>query len=162
MKVYIVTSGCYDEYSIERVFSNEEVAKTFTKWFKGKCYIEEYEIEDKPFRPEDGEQCMFIRIEGSVYPEAIVDIKFNIEPVLCTGSSVQWKGQGINGYQRNNNIFHLYLYRSIRVKDWDEDLYKSKLTDALNTLSEECKHMFAKGATLSEVERYVWSKEINI
>ena len=162
MKVYIVTSGCYDEYSIERVFSNEEAAKTFTKWFKGKCYIEEYEIEDKPFRLEDGEQCMFIRIEGSVYPEAIVDIKFNIEPVLCTESSVQWRGQGINGYQRNNNIFHLYLYRSIRLNDWDEDLYKSKLTDALNTLSKECKDMFAKGATLSEVERYVWFKEINI
>ena len=121
MKVYIVTSGCYDEYSIERVFSNEEAAKTFTKWFKGKCYIEEYEIEDKPFRLEDGEQCMFIRIEGSVYPEAIVDIKFNIEPVLCTESSVQWRGQGINGYQRNNNIFHLYLYRSIRLNDWEGD-----------------------------------------
>lgn len=52
MKVYIVTSGNYDEYSIEKVFMLESSAKAFYEEMLSRYpggpepHLEEYEIED--------------------------------------------------------------------------------------------------------------------
>lgn len=46
MKVYIVTSGEYDDYCIERVFSTREKAKEYIECFGGDCYIEEYDLDE--------------------------------------------------------------------------------------------------------------------
>jgi len=47
MKVYIVTSGDYDGYHIDEVFSTKEKAEEYIECFGDKCSIEEYSL-DKP------------------------------------------------------------------------------------------------------------------
>lgn len=45
MKVYIITSGSYSDYGIDRVFLKKEKAKEFIKLYTN-CEIEEYETSD--------------------------------------------------------------------------------------------------------------------
>ena len=44
-KVYVVTSGCYSNYSIERVFSTKELADDFCDRYDNDYQVEEYELD---------------------------------------------------------------------------------------------------------------------
>lgn len=75
-KVFIVTSGEYSDYGIDRVFSTEEKAKEWidiiTSMYGGNYYIEQYEL-DAPI-PERKEYLFF-----EAYIEDDVIVKSNFE-----------------------------------------------------------------------------------
>lgn len=151
MKVYIVTDGSYSDYTIEKVFSNLDAAEEFKKWRSITNDIEEYEIYDEPFGANDGEKVMFIGVQGTVYPEAVVDISFNIRrDMRYDGSNT--KGAGIDSYHRPG-VFTLYNYHYIPADKWDEEKYKAKFTKALYDLAGMAKAMFAEGASIRDVEQ---------
>ncbi len=79
-KVYIVTSGEYSDYGIDRVFSTEEKAKEWidiiTSMYGGNYNIEQYEL-DAPI-PERKEYLFF-----EAYIENDVVIKSNFEFYLA-------------------------------------------------------------------------------
>ena len=79
-KVFIVTSGEYSDYGIDRVFSNEEKAKKWidviTSMYGGNYNIEQYEL-DAPI-PERKEYLFF-----EAYIEDDVVIKSNFEFYLA-------------------------------------------------------------------------------
>ena len=147
MKVYIVTDGDYSDYMIEKVFSNRPAAEEYKKWHNIHNEIEEYEIYDEPFTKEDGERAMVIRVQGTVYPEAVVDIKYDIIPNMIYEGAIT-RGAGVMGLQRNNNIFTVYNYRYIPADKWDEEKYKAKFTKSLYDLAALAKSMFAEGANI--------------
>jgi hypothetical protein len=152
MKVYIVTDGCYSDYMIEKVFSNREAAEEYKEWRQLTNDIEEYEIYDEPFGANDGEKCMFIRVQGTVYPEAVVDIKFDIRPDLCQEGGIT-HGSGIMSYKKPGpGVFTIYTYRYIPADKWDEEKYKAKFTKSLYDLAGIAKAMFAEGASVRDVE----------
>ena len=93
MKVYIVTDGCYSDYMIEKVFSNREAAEEYKKWRSITNDIEEYEIYDEPFGTNDGEKVMFIRVQGTIYPEAVVDIRYEIRRDLLNTDRASRSGR---------------------------------------------------------------------
>ncbi len=156
MKVYIVTDGEYSEYMIEKVFSNREAAEEYKKWHNIYNDIEEYEIYDELFT--EGERAMVIRIQGTVYPEAVVDIKFDIRPNMIYEGTIT-RGAGVMGLQRNNGIFTVYNYRYIPADIWDEEKYKAKFTKALYDLAALAKSMFAEGANIDMVNLALINKD---
>jgi hypothetical protein len=156
MKVYIVTDGEYSDYMIEKVFSNREAAEEYKKWHNIYNDIEEYEVHDEPFT--EGERAMVIRIQGTVYPEAVVDIKFDIRPNMIYEGTIT-RGAGVMGLQRNNNIFTVYNYRYIPADIWDEEKYKAKFTKSLYDLATLAKSMFAEGANIDMVNLALINKD---
>ena len=150
MKVYIVTDGEYSDYMIERVFSNREAAEEYKKWHNIHNEIEEYEVYEEPFLKEDGEPAMFIRVQGIVYPEAVVDIRYEIRPDMCRDGNIT-RGAGIMEYKKPG-VFIIYTYRYIPADKWDEEKYKAKFTKALYDLAAKAKAMFAEGASIRDVE----------
>ena len=52
MKVYIVTSGDYDDYRIAEVFSTKEKAEEYIEYFGDDYRIEEYNL-DNPIEPKE-------------------------------------------------------------------------------------------------------------
>lgn len=158
MKVYIVTDGAYSDYSIEKVFSNRSAAEEFKKWRNIRNEIEEYEVYDEPFEQVDGERVMFIRVQGTVYPEAIVDIRYEIRRDMINANRDCRSGRGIVGY-KNPKVFTLYNYHYIPANMWDEEKYKVKYTKALYDLASVAKDMFAEGATVRDVEQALRNKE---
>ena len=159
MKVYIVTDGSYSEYMIEKVFSNRPAAEEYKKWHNITNDIEEYEIYDEPFAKEDGERAMTIRVQGIVYPEAVVDIKYDIRPtMICEGAITRGSGVSKLGHH-GSEAFDIYIYRSIPADKWDEDNYKDKFTKALYDLAAIAKSMFADGATVDMVNTAFRNKD---
>jgi hypothetical protein len=93
-----------------------------------------------------------------VYPEAVVDIKFDIRPNMMYEGSIT-RGAGVMGYQRNNGIFTVYNYRYIPADIWDEEKYKAKFTKALYDLAALAKSMFAEGANIDLVNMALRNKD---
>ena len=63
MKVYIVTSGDYDDYHIDEVFSTKEKAEEYIEYFGDKYSIEEYSL-DKPIEYKERTWCAKFDIEN--------------------------------------------------------------------------------------------------
>ena len=158
MKVYIVTNGDYSDYMIEKVFSNREAAEEYKKWHNIRNEIEEYEVHDQPFDELDGDKVMFIRVQGKVYPEAVVDIRYEIRRELINATRDKRSGRGLLGYHKPG-VFDVYNYHFVPVDQWDEDKYKAKYTKALYDLAGIAKAMFAEGASVQDVERALWDQE---
>lgn len=150
MKIYIVTDGSYSDYTIERVFSNRPAAEEYRVWKRIRNDIEEYEVYDEAFTTEDGEKAMFIKVQGTVYPEAVVSIIYDIRhSMLC--KETRTRGAGV--YDTKSDHFSIYTYRYIPLDKWDEEKYKDKLTKSLYDLAAVAKDMFADGASPMMVDR---------
>lgn len=151
MKVYIVTNGEYSDYMIEKVFSNREAAEEFKKWHHISNDIEEYEVYDEPFGPKEGEKVMFIRVQGTVYPEAVVDIRFDIRRELIhdwtLGSDV-----GIISFY-GKTAYTIFKYVHVPADKWDEEKYRAKMTKALYDYVALARSLFAEGASVRDVEQ---------
>ena len=52
-KIYIVTSGCYSDYRIERVFSTKEKANEFIQQHGTDYRIEEYVVDEEKVKKEE-------------------------------------------------------------------------------------------------------------
>ena len=52
-KIYIVTSGCYSDYTIERVFSTKEKANEFIQQHGTDYRIEEYVVDEEKVKKEE-------------------------------------------------------------------------------------------------------------
>jgi hypothetical protein len=150
MKVYIVTDGCYSDYTIEKIFSSREAAEEYKKWLHISNEVREYEVYDEPFTKEDGERAMFIRVQGTVYPEAVVDISFNIRPDMRREGNIT-RGAGIMEYKKPG-VFVIYSYCYVPADKWDEEKYKAKFTKSLHDIAGKAKAMFAEGASVRDVE----------
>lgn len=141
MKVYVVTDGTYSEYSIERIFSNRLAAEEYKKWHSIRNEIEEYEIYDEAFNSDDGKKWMFVRVQGTVYPEALVDIRFECRPDVRKEADIA-KGAGLTILPGPNRAFTVYKYGYIPAELWDEEKYKAKYTKILYDLAGMAKAMW--------------------
>lgn len=157
MKVYVVTEGTYSEYAIEKVFSNRAAAEEFKKWRNIRNEIEEWEVYDEPFEKCDGERVMFIRVQGTIYPEAVVDIRYEIRPDLLRDWELS-KGAGINSVPKPG-VFNIHCYRHVPADKWDEEKYKDLLTKVLYDYAGIVKAMLAEGASIRDVEMALRGRE---
>ena len=157
MKVYVVTEGSYSDYAIEKVFSNKQAAEEFKKWRRIQNDIEEWEVYDEPFDNQDGEKVMFIRIQGTVYPEAVVDLSYEIRPDLLRSDWAS-RGAGIHAVPKSG-VFAIYCYRYIPADKWDEEKYKDLLTKVLYDYAGIVKAMSAEGASVKDIELALRSRE---
>ena len=147
MKVYIVTDGDYSEYGIQKVFSNIEAAEDYKYWHHITNEIEEYEVSDS-WNDDNQKKYMYIRVMGKCYPEAVVDINYEIYPNMC-GDAVPKHSVGIWNYFKydREGFFTLYTYHLIPIENWDEQKCKDRYTKSLYDLNILVRAMLADGAT---------------
>jgi len=157
MKIYVVTDGSYSDYTIEKIFSNRPAAEEFKKWRNIRNEIEEYEVYDEPFEQHEGEKVMFIRVQGTVYPEAVVDIRYEVRPELLRDWELS-KGVGINSVPKPG-VFNIYCYRYVPADKWDEEKYKDLLTKVLYDYAGIVKAMLAEGASIRAIEMALKGRE---
>lgn len=153
MKIFVVTSGCYSDYTIERLFSNRAAAEEYKKWHGIRNDIEELDVYDEPFVKEDGERAMLIRIQGTVYPEAVVNIRIETRHTMIH-DYIKTHGAGIThmNYEPDGS-FTVYAYRCVPISIWDAEKWEAKMTKHLYDLAAMTKSMFAEGASVTMVEK---------
>lgn len=159
MKVYIVTDGCYSDYSIQKVFSNKPAAEEYKKWHNIKNEVEEYELFDSSFADETGERAVLIRVQGTVYLGAVEDITYEIRPNIIYEQYIR-RGVGIRPIINKPRVFIIYLYHYIPADKWDEEKYKNKLTKALYDYAAMARSMFAEGATVDMINSTLRNSDI--
>ena len=145
MTVYVVTDGHYSDYTIYKIFSNREAAEEYKYWHNFTNDIEEYEVADT-VSDELGQRYMYIRVSGKVYPEAVVDIKYDIYPQIANDYAIR-NATGISRYVTSDKSFSIFNYHLIPASMWDEDRYKEKFTKALFDSAAIVKAMLADGAS---------------
>lgn len=151
MKIYIVTDGSYSDYSIQKVFSNRDAAEEYKKWHNCSNDIEEYEIYDEAFTEDNEEKTIFIRVQGTVYPEAVVDIRFDIHPEIIDNRLIR-KDVGINSLFCKQGTYEIYYYNHISADKWDEEKYKLKFTKILYDLVAVARNLLSEGASIYDTQ----------
>lgn len=80
MKVYIVTSGDYDDYQIDEVFSTKEKAEEYIEYFGDDYRIEEYNL-DNPVEHKERTWCAMFDIENKELTHCGVENCYSIDSV---------------------------------------------------------------------------------
>lgn len=145
MKIYVVTSGCYSDYYIDKVFTDKNKAEEFVEWhgWYDDSRIEEYETEDnlvvdKYYR---------INISARVYPNGILgpDIRVAKERVI----------NKYNYLSVYDGYYKISLHRSIPAENWDEEFYTKKYTKALYDMISIIKYHKENGVSMYDIQKLI-------
>jgi len=143
MKVYIVTSGCYSEYRIEKVFTNREKAEKYVLFHSGgydEPKIEEYETEgDFDFYQIKYFYARYEVDEG----EEKFHMNFNFTTSLDTSEEEASDTYYFEYHSRDHKC--LIIKRVIRSEPYDESALENKYKQV-------CRDLYSKIKSLREIE----------
>lgn len=74
MKIYIVTSGCYSDYGIDKVFTDKQKAEEYAEWLEDSNDVEEYETDDNV----SFEKLHNIHVQMKVYDNGKEDLSYRV------------------------------------------------------------------------------------
>lgn len=117
MKIYVVTSGIYSDYCIQRVFLNKEKAEEYRLWLRDANEVEEYDTSDDILI----EKKYHVYVELRWYPDK--SEKINVSAFKDTESN--------SNYQRYTDYYdweQISISRIINAENYDEQYWKDKIT----------------------------------
>ena len=158
MKVYVVTDGEYSDYNIQKVFSNIEAAEEYKYWHHITNDIEEYEVADTALDIEE-KRYWFIKVSGIVYPEAVVNIQYEIHPATINDRHIK-QGVYVDTWEyKYRSTLKIWNYHYVSAENWNEEKYKEKYTKALYDQAALVKYMIADGADIDTIEKVLRKQE---
>ena len=158
MKIYIVTDGEYSCYRIEKVFSNMEAAEEYKYWHNIENDIEVYDVADTAIDTE-GKRYWYIKVSGIVYPEAVVNIKYDIHPQTISDKVIR-RLAGVDTWDyKYKGLLNIFNYHYIPAENWDEKKCKEKFTKALYDQAALIKYMLADGADIDTIKKVLKKQE---
>ena len=146
MKVYVVTSGSYSDYTIQKIFTDKAKAEEYKEWLDDSNDIEEYETEDG-------------LVVNKYYRVLINYTKYNNQEtapsIRVTKQTFKdnyiWYSEGIDW--QHNAYSELSLVRCIQAQNWNEEFYRNKFTKAIYDLMAIAQHHRAEGASVEDVQK---------
>lgn len=148
MKVYVVTSGCYSDYGIDKVFTDRAKAEEFCEWHTGwngdSSRIEEYETEDDLVV----DKYYKIEIEYLWYDNGAFEPSFVFTKCTYKGDRFTWYEEGKDRY---GYFYELTLYRYVSAENLDEEFYTNKYKKAVYDFAAIIKAQKAEGATEKDI-----------
>lgn len=135
MKVYIVTSGTYSDYMIQKIFLDKDKAEEYRKWLPDSNDVEEYDTSDD----DTIDKKYKVRVVLKWYP--------NKEEKLIARS---WKDcesdYNYNYYSNYSDIWEeLAVVRTVNADNYSEQYWKDKLTKFIYDLRAYVNQLKAEG-----------------
>ena len=127
MKVYIVTSGDYDDYRIDEVFSTKEKAEEYIECFGDKCSIEEYNL-DNPIEPKENIWYVNFKLDGNELNECIVNNYGKVDSMRLYGGG---------------NFIYFRIMSNCRAKAME--IAKERLDNVIKNKDSKYKKLFVGG-----------------
>ncbi len=147
MKVYIVTSGIYSDYCIERVFLDKEKAEEYAKWVRDSNDVEEFDTADDCFNRKQYVVCISLKWgkdEGEIL------------------SSNTWRDSGTafsyNHYYDYLGCEELVIVRVVDSHNYDEKYWIDKLTKVAYDLKGYVEYLKSEGRNRSMINEALRSK----
>ena len=156
MKVYIVTKGCYSDYTISKVFLDKTKAERYVKYFNASIddglQIEEYDTDD----------------EMIITPMYYADIRYNILTDDFSMNIVPSHSDDERHIYNTNLSFTpnyarvpiIRLYREVKSPENGFDYY-DKYLKVCRDMGAQVKHMITEGINEYEIIRAIEGKDWN-
>lgn len=145
-KVYVVTSGEYSDYSIDKVFIDESVANNYVE-FNNKYgnsyeqYLEVYDLnEDKKFKE--------VNYVVASYEVNTKNNTFELEIDIEKTNNIDWDESISNTtvYQSKSRFINeVYICRLITNENYDEEFIKNKYKKVLHDLMDDVNYLLSLG-----------------
>ena len=152
MKIYVVTYGSYSDYTISKVFTDENKAKEYAEWLYDSNDIEEYETED------DLEVNKFynVNINLKVYADGREELtKYFYKTDQCDRNNTWY-----NNYSKyGGNYFTLSINRNVSADNWNETLHINKYIKAIYDISARVKIMMQEGLDERQINKILNGNE---
>lgn len=141
MKVYVVTSGEYSAYMIQKIFLNKDKAEEYKKWLHNSNDVEEYDTSDD----DTIEKQYTVRIDLRWYP--------NKEEKLFAKA---WKDcesdYNYNQYFNYSGIWEeLIVTRTVNGDNFNEQFWKDKLTKHIYDLKAYVEYLKTEGCDEKQI-----------
>lgn len=142
MKVYIITSGIYSDYHINRVFLDKNNANEFAEWLNDDhVTVEEYDTSD-----DDAVEKQYkVRVDLKWYPNKKEDL-----------IARAWKDcesdYSYNCYSNYNDIWEeLVVVRTVNADNYSEQYCKDKLTKHIYDLKAYVEYLKTEGCDEKQI-----------
>jgi len=147
-KVYIVTSGYYSDYSIERVFLDKEKAEKYVSVsHRNDLSVEEYDITDLNVELENIKNVKEITYQCEIRTGKEIDISFDdINSIDFEISTYVYE------YYYNNNELTLSLTRQLRENE-TENQATERIMKIAQDISAEIRYELSNGANIDEINK---------
>jgi len=149
VKVYVVTSGCYSDYSIEKIFTDKQKAEEYKEWLIDANDVEEYETEDDMAFNKYYKICVTY---NSRHKEP------NVRFEKCLEANVYNHGISYLWYDWSK-CFELALVRFVPAQNWNEEFYVNKYTNAMYDYIAIAKQKRLEGWSEKDIQRLFNSHE---
>ena len=147
-KVYIVTSGYYSDYSIERVFLDKEKAEKYVSVsHRNDLSVEEYDITDLNVELENIKNVKEITYQCEIRTGKEIVISFDdINSIDFEISTYVYE------YYYNNNELTLSLTRQLRENE-TENQATERIMKIAQDISAEIRYELSNGTTIDEINK---------
>lgn len=134
--IYIVTSGCYSDYSIDAVFQNRDKAKAYCRCHPD-AEIEEWELlDDNIYTPFN-----MVRIRMCIRLDGTNDIYFEFQTLSKEDDEFYMSNSdSVSAYSQQIEI-HL---RRLLPQNYDKEMVEKKYTKAFYDLVPEIKYILSE------------------
>lgn len=149
MKIYVVTTGCYSDYEIRRVFLDKNKAEEYSNWLVGSNPVEEYDTSDDSLLFENDINNKVTISANLCWPEEFIRIdKFNDDFFLTS------KYNNVILYNHGKNSCSL-IVRKLVNKNFD----KSKIEKYLYDMKAFILSLEAEGYNERQINKILNDKE---
>lgn len=145
MKVYVVTSGTYSDYMIQKIFLDKDKAEEYRKWLPNSNDIEEYNTSDDDVINKQYK----IRIDLKWYPN-------KRENLIARSWKDCQSDYNYNYYSNYNDIWEeLSVVRTVNADNYDEQWFKDKLTKYIYDLKADVEYLKTEGLDENQIKNAI-------
>lgn len=147
MKIYIVTTGSYSDYCINKVFTDKDKAEEYRKWCRDANDLEEYDTEDNI----EFQKFYYIRLHYRVNDDGR-----NSEPTVsverCSREQIYSNYTAVSDMHKyGGKYMEITIIRFIPEQNWNEQFYINKYTKAIYDLAAIARQKLFEGFTDRQV-----------
>lgn len=149
MKIYIVTSGSYSDYGIEKVFTNKDKAEEFAKWCPDSNGVDEWDTEDEL----NVEKYYRIVCQYKMYDNGKSEAPY-ITVYNCTNHNRVMNYTSLSDYHKfGGNYIVLSISRFVKANenDDDKDFYRQKYTKVAYDTMAMIKQLHVDGYSYEQI-----------
>ena len=151
MKIYIVTSGSYSDYGIEKVFIDKQKAEEYAEWLEDSNDVEEYETDDDV----SFEKLHNIHVQMKVYDNGKEDLSYRVYKTIDKCNSYTYMS---DYHKYGGDYIDITLSRYISNENFNEEFYENKYTKAMYDILAIIKDHLANGYNEQEINEILGSK----
>lgn len=156
MKIYIVTTGDYSDYQIEKVFTDEAKAEEFAKWCYNSNGVEVWDTEDDINVEKYYKICVSYKVYDTGRREAPI-----VSVCKCTNGNHAINYMYLTDYHKfYGNYIALTIGRFVRAGNHDEDFYKEKYTKVAYDTMAMIKQLHVDGYTYGEINEMLQKNDV--